>query len=1291
MRKKFSTRLLFASLMGVLLLQFSMPVFPMFSVPIAYAVDSIPPGAITDLGTTQTSSTSITISWTAPGNDGSTGTATSYDLRYSTDGVITETTWAAATAVSGEPTPSVAGSAQSMLISSLAASTRYWFALKTSDGTNVSAISNSPANLISDLSQVNVLSFNNNSYDARDRRLMRVIQPDYIHRSAFEWEGTQFQDRSFEGSKQSLDRLTKDGSMIGGGISANYWAPSFETIGPGVVVAQADAGNVGWSPTTSFVNRDSISGQNQLIYKAKKQIDNGFYGVEFDEYFMNGGHLASDIAQVMNTVRSYALSTFNRKVYISANSDYGGQMGWSYVANGTEAVDYYLNNYPIEAGKIFDGTVNHIPSLRTHSQTLSPKPVFYFVDFGSPYDTSGPDFSKWVNFTRVDNAQILASGAFPAQGRSFYNTIDGYQLGVFTQNANIAKFMKENKLLWHNLTWITPATLTTSISNVWKSAFSQTGRTILHLVNGNYNNTTQVMTTKTNFTTSITLASAPSRVWITTPDKPASTRKQILSTSNYTYSGGVLTITIPELQFHDVIVIEQGTAYDPVYSPMQVIFPFENPKNLPVGNKFHIIPLQTEGFSQNFTWYVNGIAGGNSTVGTVDSNGYYTAPSIIPSGGVVTIKAVSQEMTTIFNQFDLTITSAPSVPWNDAFTSDTVGQVPANWAVIDGYGDWKLDLDGATKVLHNFNLSDGSVQAGTAQYSPLIASGNQSWTNYNYKYSVKTLKTPLVWYGDPGSKPDTHIGIVFRFKDNKNYYEYRLCYDNQIRLFKTVNGITTSIGLPAPAAFPAVNTYVDLEVKLTGASFQMYVNNALVRSDSDNSIASGGIGITTDLTENEFKNIAVTANTGSTPGSIATTIDDLTEYSKIFSHSANLFFDGSTPLNLGGDTSRLARTTNTSEAIIYKAALGMDLNHFAVDTWFWPSEPTIDFQFYTSPDNTTYSLFMPLKSAIAGASGIWNEVSYSGSLPIGTQYLKIVYMNTTANAFNPQIGKAVISSQIPIVDNLNDYSLSYAHSANLYFDGSNPANLGGDTSRLARTTNSSESIVFQSLSGTDMTTFSTDTWFYPGEAMVDYQLYSSPDNSNYTLFTPVKATTFGTGSGWNKVVYSGLLPAGTKYLKMVFPTTINAWNPQIGAFKYGSQASLTDNLNDFSYSATRSFNLYFDGSSSVNLGGDTSRLTRSTNSFENIVYAISLAHSMSVDTWFWPGEAKVDFKFYYSPDNITYTSLSPTLTNVTGTGSNWNKTTYTGTLPIGTRYLKIEYRNTSSNPWNPQLGKVILK
>ena len=109
------------------------------------APDITAPGAVSNLATGTATFSSITLTWTAPGDDGSTGTATTYDIRYSTS-AINEGNWASATQVTGEPTPAAAGTSQSMVVSGLSPSTTYYFAIKTSDEVpNTSAISNSPS------------------------------------------------------------------------------------------------------------------------------------------------------------------------------------------------------------------------------------------------------------------------------------------------------------------------------------------------------------------------------------------------------------------------------------------------------------------------------------------------------------------------------------------------------------------------------------------------------------------------------------------------------------------------------------------------------------------------------------------------------------------------------------------------------------------------------------------------------------------------------------------------------------------------------------------------------------------------------------------------------------------------------------------------------------------------------------------------------------------------------------------------------------------------------------------
>ncbi|MBI1798998.1 MAG: fibronectin type III domain-containing protein [Candidatus Eisenbacteria bacterium] len=90
----------------------------------------------------QVTPNSVTLTWTAPGDDSLIGNATRYDLRYSTS-AITAANFLSATAVATPPTPVAPGSAQSFVVSGLLSSTAYWFALRTQDDAgNWSAISN---------------------------------------------------------------------------------------------------------------------------------------------------------------------------------------------------------------------------------------------------------------------------------------------------------------------------------------------------------------------------------------------------------------------------------------------------------------------------------------------------------------------------------------------------------------------------------------------------------------------------------------------------------------------------------------------------------------------------------------------------------------------------------------------------------------------------------------------------------------------------------------------------------------------------------------------------------------------------------------------------------------------------------------------------------------------------------------------------------------------------------------------------------------------------------------------
>ncbi|MDD5547786.1 MAG: dockerin type I domain-containing protein [Candidatus Pacebacteria bacterium] len=115
--------------------QFTVNSFSEFAVGVPIAGDIIAPAAITDLVLSAPTTSSITVTWTATGDDANIGTATSYDLRYSTS-ELTPGNFDSAIQVSGEPTPLVAGTVQSIVVSGLNSATTYYFAIKAIDEVN---------------------------------------------------------------------------------------------------------------------------------------------------------------------------------------------------------------------------------------------------------------------------------------------------------------------------------------------------------------------------------------------------------------------------------------------------------------------------------------------------------------------------------------------------------------------------------------------------------------------------------------------------------------------------------------------------------------------------------------------------------------------------------------------------------------------------------------------------------------------------------------------------------------------------------------------------------------------------------------------------------------------------------------------------------------------------------------------------------------------------------------------------------------------------------------------------
>jgi Tol biopolymer transport system component len=106
--------------------------------------DTTAPAAITDLACIDITDQSVTLTWTATGDDGNSGTASTYSIRYAPT-LIDSAGFATATQAAGAPAPKTAGSTETFEVTGLNSMTTYYFAIKAGDeAANWSAVSNSP-------------------------------------------------------------------------------------------------------------------------------------------------------------------------------------------------------------------------------------------------------------------------------------------------------------------------------------------------------------------------------------------------------------------------------------------------------------------------------------------------------------------------------------------------------------------------------------------------------------------------------------------------------------------------------------------------------------------------------------------------------------------------------------------------------------------------------------------------------------------------------------------------------------------------------------------------------------------------------------------------------------------------------------------------------------------------------------------------------------------------------------------------------------------------------------------
>ncbi len=143
-----------------------------------------------------------------------------------------------------------------------------------------------------------------------------------------------------------------------------------------------------------------------------------------------------------------------------------------------------------------------------------------------------------------------------------------------------------------------------------------------------------------------------------------------------------------------------------------------------------------QGGTNNVTiWQVNGITGGNDTIGRIDSNGLYHAPTTIPSPAIVTVTAISFEDETVSASATVAITPAPSVTITSPSGPVTVTSGSANsltFSAVETGGTtgiilWYAGPLGGLGVLGG-NATVGTINANGVYTPPLTPPIGQTIT-----------------------------------------------------------------------------------------------------------------------------------------------------------------------------------------------------------------------------------------------------------------------------------------------------------------------------------------------------------------------------------------------------------------------------------------------------------------------------------------------------------------------------------------------------------------------------------
>ncbi len=176
-----------------------------------------------------------------------------------------------------------------------------------------------------------------------------------------------------------------------------------------------------------------------------------------------------------------------------------------------------------------------------------------------------------------------------------------------------------------------------------------------------------------------------------------------------------------------------------------------------------------------------------------------------------------------------------SLPWMDSFTDNDL----AGWTFMDdepsrdGPGLWQVD-DQALRQTSNIFYGLTPEEEYAKFLGTHIHAGNPEWKDYSFNCLMR-------------SEDDDGIGILFRYRDARNYYRLILLDDANnrgpfTRLQKYVDGVMTTLQETQSTAKAIPVGWFSVTADVRQDSIKIYLNGSLLFNTTDAAFSSGGIG-----------------------------------------------------------------------------------------------------------------------------------------------------------------------------------------------------------------------------------------------------------------------------------------------------------------------------------------------------------------------------------------------------------------------------------------------------------------